>query len=123
MLIKNRIILDSGRLPVQMARSDATAFPLLITGKLGADLIRFPPGGEVPLHTHPGSHLLFVVSGEGFVECDGEKTPIQAGDCYAIPGGSIHAIQAGPTSELTMIAVGDDHRDAGSEGRLDVTAQ
>jgi quercetin dioxygenase-like cupin family protein len=104
-----------------MTHSDATALRLLKHGPFGADLIRFPPGGRVPDHTHPGAHLLFVLGGLGWVDYEGEAARLEPGVCYLIPAGVRHGIRA--ESELTLLAVADDHRDAGSEDRLNVACE
>lgn len=110
-----------GVLPVKMYASDATAKRLLKHGPFGADLIRFPPNGCVPQHTHPGSHMLFVLSGSGWVDCDGLSFFLSAGDCYLIPSNKNHGIRA--ITEFTLISVADNHRDAGSEDRLNVITE
>lgn len=108
----------AGPLPVRMASSDATAMPLVKDGAFGADVIRFPAGGRVADHTHPGGHILFALSGDGWVDYDGVPHRITPGFCYSIPGGVRHGIRA--DTELTLIAVADDHRDAGADARLDL---
>lgn len=119
MLIATRFDARPGPLAVPMAHSDATARHLLAHGLFGSDLIRFPAGGRVPEHTHPGAHQLFVLSGEGWVEYEGVAHPLFPGVCYLIPGGARHAVRA--ATELTLIAVGDDWRPPDSDERLDLT--
>jgi len=107
-----------GALPVQMADSDGTAMPLVKLNEFGADLIRFAPGKRVGLHTHQGDHILVVVSGTGVLTFRGERHALYAGVVYLVPGSVPHAIDA--ETELSIIAVGNDHRDAGAEDRLEV---
>lgn len=114
----NTFLEPPGDLPEPMAHSDARGKRLLAHGRFGADLIRFPAGGRVGEHTHPGGHMLFVVSGEGWVVCRGERARLAPGLCYFVPGLAPHAIEA--ASELTLLAVADDHRDVSSQERLDV---
>ncbi len=105
-----------GPLPVEMYNSDGTAKPLLKHGAFGADLIRFAAGQGVAMHKHPGAHLLFVLEGRGFVDYGGDPHPLKAGLCYLVPENQPHAIRA--TSPLTMLAVANDHRPAGSLDRM-----
>lgn len=109
-----------GRLPVQMAKSDGTALRLLKLGVFAADLIRFAPGKRVATHTHPGNHILVVVSGRGWLTYDGERVALTDGLIYLVPGRVPHAIDAAEDSELTLISIADDHRDAGADDRLEV---
>lgn len=111
----------AGPLPARMARSDATAMPLFADGRFGADVIRFPAGGRVADHTHPGSHVLYVLSGCGWVDFEGEPTQLSPGVCYLIPAGARHGIRA--ETELTLLAVASDHRPVNSEDRLRVVAE
>lgn len=107
-----------GPLQIQMAHSDGTAQPLVKLDRFGADLIRFAPGKGVQSHTHAGDHILAVVSGWGWLTFDGRRYPLISGTIYLVPGSVPHAIDA--TTELSIIAVGNDHRDAGAEDRLEV---
>ena len=107
-----------GLLPLPMASSDATAARLLKDGPFGADLIRFPAGGQVQPHTHPGSHMLFVLSGSGWVDCESVPHRLVPGVCYLVPGGIRHGIRA--DSEMTLLAIANNHRDASSQERLDL---
>lgn len=110
-----------GALPIKMHASDATAKRLLKHGSFGADLIRFPAGGCVPPHTHPGSHMLFVLSGQGWVDCGNQSFFLSAGECYLIPSNVIHGIRA--ATEFTLISVADNHRDVANEDRLNVVVE
>ena len=111
--------LPAGPLPTAMSQSDATALRLVKQEAFGADLIRFPPGGRVPDHTHVGDHILYVLSGRGWVDYDGQPWPLEAGTLYLIPSMVRHGIRA--ETELTLLAVANVHRDAASEDRLYVT--
>lgn len=120
-MLTARFDCPDGPLPVLMHASDATAERLLKHGPLGADLIRFPAGGRVPTHTHPGAHMLFVLSGDGWVDCGKESVRLNPGVCYLVPAEAAHGIRA--ETELTLISVANDHRDAGSQERLNVVAE
>lgn len=106
------------KFPIKMCNSDGKGRPLLKEGDFGADIIRFASGDGVKNHTHQGSHILFVVSGGGFVEYNGQNHVLEPGVCYLIPSMVDHAIKA--TSELVLIVVGNNHRNLSSPERLDV---
>jgi len=108
----------SGVRPIQMCSSDGTGAPLVKTGTFGADVIRFGPGKGVTNHTHEGAHILFVIKGSGFVEYEGVDHALEPGVCYLVPSMADHAIKA--TTELVLIAVGNDHRALDSQDRLEL---
>ena len=121
---RNVIQTPTGARDQVMHQSDATGQPLLLDGKFGADIIRFPAGGQVDTHVHDGAHMLFCLAGAGVVEygspsdADLESHSLYPGLCYLIPGQVPHAIRA--TTDLVLIAVGNDHRPVGSPARLDL---
>jgi quercetin dioxygenase-like cupin family protein len=112
------LFVKPGALPTQMHMSDGTGLPLIKDGGFGADLIRFDAGKGVRNHTHEGAHILFVLKGNGFVEYNGVDHTLEPGVCYFVPSFVEHAIKA--TTELVLIAVGNDHRSVGSKDRLEV---
>lgn len=112
------IAIESGVRPIQMCNSDGTGTPLLRYKHFGADVIRFGAGEGVKNHVHEGDHILFVVKGEGFVEYHGKDTPLYPGLCYLVPGNVDHAIKA--TTELILIAVGNNHRTLDSIERMEL---
>lgn len=114
----SRFVEPPGALAEPMRHSDGRGKPLLKSGPFGADLIRFPVGGGVPPHTHPGEHMLFVLSGRGSLQFGEEWHALEPGFCYHVPAGVRHAIRA--ESELTLLSVANDHRGVSAEDRLDV---
>lgn len=112
----NSLIVESGVRPIPMCNSDGTGEPLLKIDSFGADVIRFGANEGVMNHTHEGDHILIVIKGEGFVECNKFDYPLEPGVCYMIPGNEEHAIKA--TTELVMIAVGNNHQALNSEARM-----
>lgn len=115
----------SGEQPIQMRHSDGTARPLVVdessTNKFGADIIRFDAGKGVGLHTHVGAHILMVTKGTGVLTYgNGEKHEMFPGMIYLVPSNMPHAIDA--TTELVLVAVGNDHKPADSEERLEVVS-
>lgn len=111
-----------GMQPIQMSHSYGTALPLVcdesLAKRFGADLIRFETGKGVGLHTHVGAHILFVTEGTGILVYKDERHPMFPGMIYLIESNVPHAIE--PTTELVIIAIGNDHQPAGSESRLDI---
>jgi quercetin dioxygenase-like cupin family protein len=116
--IDGNLLCRSGLREIEMVNSDGTGTPLLKADNFGADIIRFPAGKGVTNHVHVGAHILFVIMGEGFVEYNGLDHPLEPGLCYMIPSMVNHAIKA--STELVLIAVGNDHRDLGSNERMDL---
>ena len=104
--------------PIQMCNSDGTGSPLVKINQFGADVIRFAAGEGVANHTHEGAHILFVISGNGFVEYDGTDHALEPGMCYLVPSMVSHGIKA--TTDLVLIAVGNDHRDLASPERMEL---
>lgn len=103
---------------VEMHMSDARGIPLLHDGdRFGADIIEFPPHGRVEEHTHPGAHMLFVLSGSGQVVRRGVPTSLASGKCYLVASEEPHSVAAGPHG-LRLLVVGNDHRHVGSRERL-----
>ena len=115
---KGNIIVKSGVRPIQMCNSDGTGSSLLCYKNFGADVIRFDAGKGVKNHIHAGDHILFVIKGEGFVEYHGKDSPLYPGLCYLVPGNVDHAIKA--TTELILIAVGNNHRLLDSKERMEL---
>jgi len=109
---------EFGPQPIAMHASDATARELVATpsGTFGADLLRFPPGGAVPMHTHVGDHILLVISGTGYVSTPDSRVRLGPGVIYLVPSNLPHEITA--DSELVLIAIGNDRRAPASPERL-----
>jgi quercetin dioxygenase-like cupin family protein len=116
-LENEELSVSSGARPIQMCNSDGTGEPLVKIDKFGADVIRFAPGKGVMNHTHEGAHILFAIKGTGFVEYDGIDYALEPGVCYLVPSMVDHAIKA--TTELILIAVGNDHRALDSIERME----
>lgn len=108
---------ESGSRPIKMCNSDGTGSPLLKLGSFGADVIRFAANEGVGNHTHEGAHILIVIKGRGFVEYNQVDYPLEPGVCYMVPGNVDHAIKA--TTDLVMIAVGNNHQPLDSEARME----
>lgn len=114
--------LIGGEQIIQMKHSYGTALPLVvddsIPNKFGADIIRFPAGKGVGLHTHIGAHILMVTKGTGILTYGEEKHQMFPGMIYLVPSNVPHAIEA--TTGLVLVAIGNDHRPADSEEGLEL---
>ena len=75
---------------------------------MGIDLIEMLPDTAFPMHTHPGAHILYVLSGQGTVTIDSETYPTRPGDCYFVPADIPHSV--GAHSEHRVLAIGFPHK-------------
>lgn len=81
-------------------RSLTNALPM---EKLGARLVRVPPGKRAwPLHRHyANEELVIVVSGRGELRLDDDRRPLRPGDCAAFPAeGPAHQIRNTGSEDL-----------------------
>lgn len=104
---------DDG-LPVHGA--PATGIPLHTNGHLGADLLHVKAGDQFPVHTHPGDHLLYCVSGEGTMTVGQVTYPIHPGDLYMVDGMVPHAV--GAVTDHVIMAIGSPHKPVDSPERM-----
>lgn len=107
--------------PIRVAKTRAATGRSLVTnGRLGADLLHVPAGEGFPPHTHPGDHLLFVLSGRGTITVNGMIIQTSAGQVYLVEGAVPHAV--GAITDHVILAVGAPHRRLESPGRQVLTA-
>jgi quercetin dioxygenase-like cupin family protein len=79
---------------------------------LQAALVTFTPGARTAWHTHPRGQTLWVVSGAGWVQTEGEAArAIRAGDVVVIPAGENHwhGADAGHTLVHLAMQEADDN--------------
>jgi quercetin dioxygenase-like cupin family protein len=69
------------------------------------------PPGRAPDHFHTYDEVIYVLEGEGFLEIDGEQTPIGAGSCIHLPAKLVHCLANTGDAELRLLGV---FRPAGS---------
>ena len=63
-------------------------------------------GSNIGLHTHDAtSEIIFILSGKGYVLCDGEITRLAAGDCHYCRMGSEHCLVNDGAEALVFYAV------------------
>jgi mannose-6-phosphate isomerase-like protein (cupin superfamily) len=67
------------------------------------DLMDMPPNAAMELHYHRTfNEVFFVVSGSGFRNSLGEKTPISVGDVFIARRGEAHAVTTGPEPMVVL---------------------
>ncbi len=104
----------SGSRPTRRAPSSAFTGTVLqdpiinseVSGRLAANRVAFEPGARTAWHTHPLGQTLYVLSGVGRFQTEGEPVKeIRAGDTIWIPPGEKHWHGAAPTTAMTHIAI------------------
>ena len=87
---------------------------------IGSDYVRMEPGSRFPLHEHEGDHVIYFISGEGFVRIDREDIPVRAGHCIHIPGEYPHGVWVDPsaTEPFVFVAVGHPHKHVDAPDRM-----
>jgi len=87
---------------VQIAAMFQRDEPSRLTGAI----VSFEAGARTAWHTHPLGQTLFVTSGTGWTQCEGEpRVEIRAGDVIWCPPGHKHWHGATSTTAMTHIAV------------------
>ena len=77
-----------------------------VEARLQAALVTFAPGARTAWHTHPRGQTLYVVSGAGWAQSEGEPArAIRAGDVVAIPAGENHWHGAEAAHTLVHLAM------------------
>jgi quercetin dioxygenase-like cupin family protein len=75
-------------------------------GRLNATRVTFEPGARTAWHTHPVGQTLYVLSGSGRVQTEGQPVrEIRPGDVVWIPPGEKHWHGAAPTTMMTHLAM------------------
>lgn len=81
-------------------------FPANESTRANAGLVNFAPGSRTAWHTHPGGQLLFITSGQGWVQEEGgERLTVNAGDTVWFAPGVKHWHGATATSPMAHIAM------------------
>ena len=77
--------------------------------------VTFEPKARTNWHSHPGGQLLFITSGKGYYQTEGETARLlQAGDVVEIPRNVVHWHGAAPDSEFSHIAVSLNQDEGGA---------
>lgn len=81
-------------------------FPANESTRANAGLVTFAPGARTTWHTHPAGQLLFITSGQGWVQEEGkERRTVNAGDTVWFAPGVKHWHGATDTSPMAHIAM------------------
>jgi len=96
------------------------AAPTLEGNMLGADLIEMQPGSAFPLHTHIGTHILYIIQGQGLVQINGIDYQIRPADTIFIPAECPHHVVAPETAPapLIFLSLGHPHRPLSARNRM-----
>ena len=74
-------------------------------GALSLMRLRLPPGAGAPRHRHRlEAETLLVVSGELWVELEGQERVLPEGEAIHLPVGSLHAFRSDPGAVVDVIA-------------------
>lgn len=89
-----------GRLELLTPPAATGDLPCILRGTI-------PPGGVVPLHSHPDPETFIGVSGvlEGLTGPGVVWSPIAPGDLFHVPGGVAHALRNRGDEPATSLAV------------------
>ena len=67
---------------------------------------RLVPGASIGLHTHDtSSEIIYILSGEGVIICDGQREEVIAGQCHYCPKGHGHTFINESDKDVTFFAV------------------
>ena len=66
------------------------------SGSLVVGVAEFPPGGHLKFHRHDPSEFYFCLGGSAVVHADNKTMDLSPDVAAFIPGGTEHAIVAGP---------------------------
>ncbi len=107
-------------LPGIRGRSGVAGIPvdMELTENLGIDMLDLEPNTAFPLHTHPGSHILFVLEGKGTVTIDDIVHETHPGDCYFIPANIPHGV--GAIEQHRLLSIGFPHKALDDPQRMNI---
>jgi quercetin dioxygenase-like cupin family protein len=74
----------------RLARADEESSETLRTDAVSAEVMRFEPGDEDPMHAHAEDEIYHVHAGVAELEAGGEVTPVSAGDVIHLEPGTEH---------------------------------
>ncbi|MFF3956639.1 cupin domain-containing protein [Streptomyces sp. NPDC001890] len=87
---------------------------------VGADRIIMEPGSRFELHTHPGAHILYVLSSRGHIHIDGVDYEMGQGDTVFVPANYAHGVKTmlHVPKPLEILAFGVPHMPLESAERM-----
>jgi mannose-6-phosphate isomerase-like protein (cupin superfamily) len=98
----------------EVEKGTATAGRQFVLGAPCASATQFIgliPPGRAPDHFHYYDEVIYVLEGEGYLDCSGEQAPIGPGTCIHLPKTLVHSLANTGESELRVLGV---FRPAGS---------
>lgn len=77
-------------------------------GRAGLGFVTFPPGARSHWHTHPGGQTLYILTGCGWTQREGEPVKrVCAGDTVYVPAGVRHWHGATATTAMSHLSVAE----------------
>jgi quercetin dioxygenase-like cupin family protein len=94
--------------------------PGLDGSAIGIDLMEMQPGSAFPRHVHSGDHVLYILSGEGIAEVNGQEHRLVEGDSIFVAAEQPHAFKAPESNSgpLILLAIGHPHKLLSSLDRM-----
>lgn len=107
-------------LPAIRGKSGVAGFPagMDIDEPMGIDLIDMDAHSAFPLHTHPGSHILFILEGKGTVTIGDNVYETKPGDCYFVPADVAHGV--GAIEHHQLLSIGFPHKKLDDPARMNI---
>ncbi|WP_338597086.1 cupin domain-containing protein [Saccharopolyspora sp. SCSIO 74807] len=119
-------LVDSNEVPLEGILGVAGAVETIDAAvNIGADRLIMQPGSEFELHTHPGAHILYVLSSRGFIHVDGVDYEMGDGDTVYVPANYAHGVKTDPTvsKPLEIVAFGVPHMPLESSDRMELVGR
>lgn len=83
-------------------------FEVEAPGRTGSAIVTFSPGARTAWHSHPAGQLLYILTGLGWVQKEGEpKQQVQAGDTVWFAPGERHWHGASDTKAMSHVAIAE----------------
>lgn len=98
----------------EVEKGTATAGRQFVLGAPSASATQFIgliPPGRAPDHFHNYDEVIYVLEGEGYLDCSGEQAPIRPGTCIHLPKTLVHSLANTGDGEMRVLGV---FRPAGS---------
>ena len=73
--------------------------------RLDAAVVTVSAGGSAGPHLHIGGQVIVVVGGRGFIETNGERVELSAGDVVACSPGEVHDHGAAADSHFSHLTI------------------
>jgi len=83
-------------------------FEVEAPGRTGSAIVTFSPGARTAWHSHPAGQLLYILTGLGWVQKEGEpKQQVQAGDTVWFAPDERHWHGASETKAMSHVAIAE----------------